>query len=156
VIAQIPSLGKTYRHVNRYRQLITILMKYGFQDIVEQLNLRYYVELGKSVLLQRPAEHSAQIPRAVRVRLILEEMGTTFIKFGQIMSTRPDLMPQEFIDELKKLQDAVPPFPTPEAIALIESELAAPVKDLFTHFDDTPIASASIAQVYRAVVPDGS
>jgi len=155
MITPLPSLGKTYRHMARYRELIAILMKYGFQDIVEQLNLRYYVELGKSVLLQRPAVHVTQIPRAVRVRLILEEMGTTFIKFGQIMSTRPDFIPEEFIAELKKLQDSVPPFPTPDALALIETELEAPVKDLFAEFGDEPIASASIAQVYRAVLHTG-
>ena len=152
----LTSIGRTYRHLNRYRELIGILVKYGFQDIVEQLNLRYYVELGKSVLLQRPAEHAAQIPRAVRVRLIIEEMGTTFIKFGQIMSTRPDLIPEEFLVELRKLQDAVPPFPTPEAIRLIESELEAPLGELFATFDQTPIASASIARVYRATLPDGA
>jgi ubiquinone biosynthesis protein len=149
------SFGRTYRHVSRYRDLISILIKYGFQDIVEQLNLRYYVELGKSVLAQRPAEHIEHMPRAVRVRMIIEEMGTTFIKFGQIMSTRPDLMPKDFIDELVKLQDSVPPFPTEEGIAIIERELEGSIDELFQSFERTPVASASIAQVYRAVLPDG-
>jgi len=150
------SIARTYRHVNRYRELIGILIKYGFQDIVERLNLRYYLELGKSVLMQRPAEHVQQIPRAARVRMIIEEMGTTFIKFGQIMSTRPDLIPDEFLKELQKLQDEVPPFPTPDALALIESELEAPLDQLFKEFGREPIASASIGQVYRAVLPDGT
>ncbi len=148
------SIARTYRHVNRYRELIGILVKYGFQDIVEQLNLRYYLELGKSVLMQRPAEHVEQIPRATRVRLIIEELGTTFIKFGQIMSTRPDLIPDEFLKELQKLQDEVPPFPSEDALALVASELEAPLDTLFKEFDRTPIASASIGQVYRAVLPD--
>lgn len=150
------SIARTYRHVNRYRELIGILIKYGFQDLVERLNLRYYLELGKSVVMQRPVEHVQQIPRAARVRMIIEEMGTTFIKFGQIMSTRPDLIPEEFLKELQKLQDEVPPFPTEQAIALITSELEAPLDQLFKEFDPTPIASASIGQVYRAVLPDGT
>lgn len=150
------SIARTYRHINRYRELIGILVKYGFQDIVEQLNLRYYLELGKSVLMQRPAEHVQHIPRAARVRMIIEEMGTTFIKFGQIMSTRPDLIPDEFLKELQKLQDEVPPFPTADAIALIEAELEAPLDQLFKEFEPEPIASASIGQVYRATLPDGT
>ena len=141
--------------MNRYIQFVSILIKYGFQDMVEQLNLRYYLELGKSVLMQRPAEQVLSIPRAVRVRLIIEEMGTTFIKFGQITSTRPDLIPEEFITELKKLQDCVPPFPTDDAVKIIERELDKPTAELFAEFDKEPVASASIAQVYRAVLPSG-
>jgi len=150
------ALGRTYRHIHRYREIIGTLIKYGFQDVVEELNLRYYFELGKSVLMMRPAEHIDGVARAARVRMIIEELGTTFIKFGQIMSTRPDLMPADLIHELKKLQDEVPPFPTEAAVKLIEQELTAPLATLFKEFDLTPIASASIAQVYRAILPDGT
>jgi len=121
------SIGRTYRHINRYRQLITILVKYGFQDVVDQLSLSRYLELGKSVLARRPPKEIESIPRATRIRLIIEEMGTTFIKLGQVLSTRPDLVPQDFINELKKLQDEVPPFPTDQAIKTIESELEGDV-----------------------------
>jgi ubiquinone biosynthesis protein len=150
----IPSVSKTYRHLNRYRELIGILMNYGFQDIVDQLNLRYYLELGKSTVLKRPAKQIKQLTRAERVRLIIEEMGTTFIKFGQIMSTRPDLIPEEFIPELKKLQEKVPPFPNDEAVLLIEEQLEKPIDELFSQFGPDPVASASIAQVYKAILPD--
>ena len=152
----IPSIKKTYRHLKRYRELISILVKYGFQDIVEQTNLRYYLAVGKSTIFKRPIEHVDQIDRAERVRLIIEEMGTTFIKMGQIMSTRPDLIPEEFIPELKKLQSDVPPFPTEEAIPLIEKELDASIDERFLEFGPEPVASASIAQVYKAVIPDGT
>jgi ubiquinone biosynthesis protein len=156
VKAPLGSLSRTYRHIHRYREIVGTLIKYGFQDVVEQLNIRYYLELGKSVLMQRPAEHIAGVPRAARARMIIEELGTTFIKFGQIMSTRPDVMPADLIHELKKLQDRVPPYPTEQAVRLIEQELEAPLDKLFAAFDRTPIASASIAQVYRARLPDGT
>ena len=154
--APLRSLSRTYRHIHRYREIVGTLIKYGFQDVVEQLNIRYYLELGKSVLMQRPAEHITGVPRAARARMIIEELGTTFIKFGQIMSTRPDVMPADLIHELKKLQDRVPPYPTEQAVRLIEQELEAPLDKLFAEFDRTPIASASIAQVYRARLPDGT
>ena len=141
--------------MNRYGQLISILVKYGFHDVVEQMNLRYYLELGKSVLMQRPAEEVHAIPRAVRMRLIIEELGTTFIKFGQIMSTRPDFIPEDVIHELKKLQDEVPPFPTEEAMKIVEREFEKPAREVFKSFSDQPIASASIAQVYKAELPTG-
>ena len=149
------SIGRTYRHINRYRQLITILIKYGFDDIVDSLNLAHYIEMGKSAITRKPQQEIKSIPRAKRIRLIVEEMGTTFIKFAQILSTRPDLISAELIEEFKKLQDNVPPFSSEQAYKIIEEELDGKINELFKSISKKPIASASIAQVYHAALPDG-
>lgn len=94
-------------------------------------------------------------PRAVRLRLALESLGPIFVKFGQMLSTRRDLMPTDIADELAKLQDQVPPFPSVQAMSLLEKNYGKPVGEVFTRFDETPIASASVAQVHFAVLPDG-
>ncbi len=94
-------------------------------------------------------------PRAVRLRLALESLGPIFVKFGQMLSTRRDLMPTDLADELAKLQDQVPPFPSSQAIALLEATYRKPLLDVFKRFDETPIASASVAQVHFAELHDG-
>lgn len=95
-------------------------------------------------------------PRAVRIRRALEELGPIYVKFGQILSTRRDLLPDDIAQELARLQDDVPPFPGRDARARIESVFAQPVGTLFAEFDETPLASASIAQVHAARLHDGS
>jgi len=97
-----------------------------------------------------------QGPRGVRLREALEELGPIFIKFGQVLSTRRDLLPDDIADELARLQDNVPPFPTSDARAIIEASLGSPIAELFERFDDSPLASASIAQVHSARLFDGS
>ncbi len=94
-------------------------------------------------------------PRAVRLRLALESLGPIFVKFGQMLSTRRDLMPLDLADELAKLQDQVPPFPSAQAVALLETTYKRPLLEVFKAFDETPIASASVAQVHFAVLHDG-
>jgi ubiquinone biosynthesis protein len=94
-------------------------------------------------------------PRAQRLREALEALGPIFVKFGQVLSTRRDLLPLDIADELARLQDRVPPFPSAQAVAEIESSLGKPVSQLFSSFDETPVASASIAQVHLAVLHDG-
>lgn len=95
------------------------------------------------------------IPRGVRIRLVLEDLGPIFVKFGQMLSTRRDLVPHDIADELARLQDRVPPFPGKDAVTIIEKALREPVSDLFAHFDVTPLASASIAQVHAAELRSG-
>jgi ubiquinone biosynthesis protein len=94
-------------------------------------------------------------PRAERLRLALEALGPIFVKFGQLLSTRRDLIPTDIADELAKLQDQVPPFPSAQAVALLETAYGKTLSEVFTSFDETPIASASVAQVHFAVLPNG-
>ncbi len=154
-IRKIGVISRTYRHVNRYREIIAILVKYGFGDVLAKLELQKHLDFGKGFILGKAAAEIAALSRWERVRMALEELGPTFVKFGQIMSTRPDMIPQELITELEKLQEDVPPFSTEEAKRIIEEELGSSVDSIFKDFTDSPIASASIAQVHKAVLPDG-
>src|ERR1035437_1756859 len=94
-------------------------------------------------------------PRAVRLRLALETLGPIFVKFGQILSTRRDLLPPDIADELAKLQDQVPPFPTQQAIDELERVYGKPLAEVFATFDQESVVSASVAQVYMATLFDG-
>lgn len=154
-IRRIGRVGRTYRHMDRYRQILTVLIRYGFGDLLESLKLDQYVELGLKLVAPRRLEAVEELSRAERVRLALEALGPTFIKLGQILSTRPDLLPVEFVTELQKLQDNVPPFPGEDARGRVERELDRPIDVLFEDFDDTPLASASLGQVHRARLADG-
>ena len=131
------------------------MVKYGLKDVAEVIRTRYRIHRGG-----RPAEVSeneavGHYSRAVRFRLALEELGPTFIKFGQLLSTRPDLIPYDYIQELEHLQDQVAPEKSDRIFAEIERQLGAKLEDIFTTFDREPIAAGSIAQVYRATIPSG-
>jgi len=147
-------LGRTYRHLNRYREVAAILAKHGFGDLLHMARLDHYVEAGlKSVLHRHTAFDAAARPE--RLRLALIELGPAFIKAGQYLSTRADLLPDEYLQELAKLQDDVPPFPGDEARRLVEAELGEPVARLFKRFERRPLAAASIAQAHEAELPGG-
>lgn len=134
-----------------------MLFKYGFGHIIEQLNIDYYIQLGKrAVTFGSTSRDLQRLPHGARFRLALEELGPTFIKLGQLLSTRPDLVPADIIDELTKLQDHLPAVPADDIRAQIHSELGYPVEDLFTDFRTIPLATASIAQVHRATLKDGN
>ena len=154
-IRKIGIVSRTYQHVNRYRQILTVLIKYGFGDLVDRLKIGQYLEIGLQMIVRRDRAHLEQHTRAERVRMILEELGPTFVKLGQIASTRPDLIPGEFISELEKLRDAVPPFPFDQVSEIVEDELRRPLSESFAQFSESSLAAASIGQVHRARLEDG-
>jgi len=154
-IRKIGVVGRTYRHLARYRQILTVFFKYGFGDLVELLKIEQYIEIGLQLISKNRRSRLEKLSRAQRVRMACEELGPTYIKFGQILSTRPDLVPVDFIKELSKLQDNVPSRPFSEVSKIVESELGGPPEDIFDFFEKTPLASASIGQVYRATLKDG-
>lgn len=154
-IRKIGVIGRTYRHLNRYRQILGVLFKYGFGDLIDTLKIEQYLEIGLQMISRKRREQVEKHTRAERVRMALEELGPTFIKLGQVLSTRPDLIPVEFVEQLAMLQDCVPSFPYSEVARIIESELGLPVGKAFLHFDEGPLAAASIGQVHRAELQDG-
>lgn len=155
LIRKLGLVTRTYRHVNRYRQILAVLFKYGFGDLVDRLRVGRYIEIGAQLLKGGRREPVEALSRSERIRKALEELGPTFIKLGQILSTRPDLVPVELAAELSRLQDNVEPFSFDQARKVIESELGSPVSRLFLNIDESPIAAASIAQVHRARLSSG-
>jgi ubiquinone biosynthesis protein len=154
-IRKIGVIGRTYRHLTRYRQILAVFFRYGFGDLVDLLKIDQYIEIGLQMISRNRRERLEKLSRPERVRLALEELGPTYVKLGQILSTRPDLIPVDFITELAKLQDKVPPFDVREVDRIIAAELGAAPEKVFTSFDRTPLASASIGQVHVATLADG-
>ncbi len=129
-----------------------VLVKYGLDELIKQTHL---LRPLRFVFYLFPRARDTSAPLGERIRLALEELGPIFIKFGQALSTRRDLLPKDVADELAKLQDNVPPFPAEEAIGIIDAAYGRPVNDVFERFDVEPFAAASIAQVHTAKLPDG-
>jgi ubiquinone biosynthesis protein len=154
-IKKIGIIGRTYRHLNRYRQILTVLFRYGYGDLIDRLKIDQYIEIGLQMISRKSRERVEKLTRAERIRMALEELGPTYVKLGQILSSRPDLVPVDFIHEFSKLQDKVPPFPFSDAKQIVQSELGSTLESLFDYFDEKPFASASIGQVHRARLQDG-
>lgn len=146
---RVMPLVRSVKNVDRMRFIAEVAVKHGFGYIFERHGPRNPFRRGKS----RAARTTGT--RGEHLRQMLEELGPTFVKFGQLLSTRPDIVPADIIIELRKLQDDVKAFPTEQAHATIEEELELTIEQLFIEFDDEPIAGASIGQVHRAVLPNG-
>ena len=143
-IRKIGVIGRTYRHLNRYRQILAVLIKYGFGDLLESLMLDQYIEVGLQVISRKRTARVERRNRPQRLRMAFEELGPTYIKLGQILSTRPDLVPMSFIEELSKLQDNVPSFPFSDIQKLVQSEFGSSTADLFDHLDEQPSSEQKI------------
>jgi ubiquinone biosynthesis protein len=141
----MPSILNTVRDLERLRQIVSVLARHGFGELVNRTGLGSLLP-GKA----SAPEHEPRMGAGERIRLVLEELGPSFIKLGQIISTRPDIIPGEIVEELRKLQDEVAPLPFEQLRVELEEQLGAPVAEVFAQFDETPLASASIGQAYKA------
>ena len=139
---------------NRSRQIATILVRNGFGFLIGRMNRDVRVSWGRATRSGAPPAKGMSSPE--RARRTIEELGPTFIKLGQILSTRADLVPADYRAELVKLQDAAPPVPEDEIRAELLEELGCPVEEAFRSFDFTPLASASIGQAHAATLLDGT
>jgi ubiquinone biosynthesis protein len=148
---RIPSYLRP-RNIKRYRHIVLVLARHGFGSVLDYFDVSQRLSLPRRLLRQEPVE---RISPAVHFRLALEELGPTFIKIGQILSTRPDLLPPEYITELTKLQDNAPPVTWEEMHAVLVKELGENPEQFFSSIDREPIAAASLAQVHSASLHDG-
>lgn len=145
-------LPRTVRSIRRVQHIARVLTRHGFGHLVDRLNLGRFIPIPPR-LRRRPApamEAVAEVSAGRRLRRAFEELGPTFIKLGQMISTRPDLFPADIVSEMVKLQDRVPPFPTEQARVIVAGDLGAPVEECFDSFEAEPFASGSVAQAYRA------
>ncbi|HEY6130676.1 MAG TPA: ubiquinone biosynthesis regulatory protein kinase UbiB [Halioglobus sp.] len=138
----------------RLTKILRIVGRYRLDEFVDHQRLAALPRMALALAPWR-LQQAPDLPRGVRLRRALEELGPVFIKFGQMLSTRRDLLPPDIADELARLQDDVPPFPQQQSIAIIEKALGRPVTELFASFESTPMASASVAQVHGATLHSG-
>lgn len=142
---------RTFKNIGRIRQISSVFAKHGFQELMGKLGFgRFIPEKYKA------SEAESQYSAPERLRMALEELGPTFIKLGQVLSSRSDLLPEAYVTELSKLQDRVSPLPFKVIEGCVERELGASLSELFQSFGEAPLASASIGQVHEAVLKDGT
>ncbi|OQX71140.1 hypothetical protein B6D52_02490 [Candidatus Parcubacteria bacterium 4484_255] len=137
---------KKLNEIKRSRQITHVIVRYGLDYLIDRSKIDFLLKTRK-----RPRNYQ-KLTMPERLRLALEELGPTFIKFGQILSARPDFFPPAFIKELEKLQDRVPPFSSFCAQKIIEKELNKPLEKLFKNFETKPVAAASLSQVHKAIL----
>ena len=144
-------VDRTYRHLQRLREILALAVRYGFEDVVAETRLRGLVKSLRLRIDPAVMERS----RWERIRMLLEGLGPTFVKFGQLLSNRPDLVPPPLLKELGHLPDRVAPFPFEEVEAILERAWNRPWREVLESLDPVPVAAASMAQVHSGVLRDG-
>lgn len=142
----------SYKNLKRYKEIVHILIKYGFSFIVEKLNIE---GVAYRIPITNPSDEIKNMSTGEKIRRAIEELGPTYIKLGQILSTRKDLLDQDIIDELSKLRDSVEPYDTNIAKKIFKHEVGLDIEKVFIDFNDKPLAAASIGQAYEAKLQTG-
>ncbi len=149
-------IQSTIRNTKRLAEILTVLMRHGFGGFVGETGLDRLLDKGRSLIGRSPDGEAERLSMNVRLRMVLEALGPTFIKLGQILSTRPDLIPSDLADEFRALQADAPKLDFAQIRQRLDDEFDDDVDELFDSIDQTPLAAASMAQVHRAVLPDGT
>ncbi|MFI4860571.1 MAG: ABC1 kinase family protein [Phycisphaerales bacterium JB063] len=150
-------ITSTYRNTKRLAQVVGVLGRHGFSEVIEQLGLPGLIDKGLELVGRGPDAEHVKLPQHVRLRMVLEELGPTYIKMGQVLSTRPDLIAPELAEEFAKLQSDCPKLPFEDIRAMLVAELGQETLDtMFESIDETPLAAASMAQVHPARLIDGT
>ena len=144
-----------YSYIKRYNQIMHVLFMYGFEDLVSYMEEKKTFKWFNKLIPKSTYEHAMNLSKWEKMRMVCETLGPTFVKFGQLMSNRPDILPADLIKELEKLQDSVPPLSGKIASQVIEQELKKKPEELFAWFEPEAFASASMAQVHRATLKTG-
>ena len=151
---KIAGITKTYRHLGRYQEILGVFFKYGFGDLLKVIKVGAYVDMGLNLIGKDNYQDDSARPE--RLRKACEALGPTFIKLGQLLSTRPELLSAEYAEALSKLQDQVKGFSFEQVKSIVREEVGLPFDEVFKFIDPTPLAAASIAQVHRATLIDGT
>lgn len=151
-LAPLTVIRKIFMRLLRLLKIIFVVLRFGLDEFLLVHSRMRWLRISINLLL---FARDTSAPRAVRLRHALESLGPIFVKFGQMLSTRRDLMPVDIADELAKLQDQVPPFPSAQAVVLLEAAYNKKLNEVFKSFEENPVASASVAQVHFAVLPNG-
>ncbi len=154
-ITSLVRYWQTYKNIKRIRHIVRVFLRHGFGQFIEQVNLQRFIPLSKRFKFFSRWEKVEKHTIPERLRMAFGELGPSFIKFAQLLSSRPDLITTEYAEEFKKLQDKVPPFPSEKAVQIIEAELKMNLSDVFSDFEEVPVAAASIAQVHYATLRTG-
>lgn len=148
-------IRKSIRHLNRYQVILRVFVKYGFWDIVDKIKIGLIPDMAKKIMPQIEKKELTVLSTPERLRMVFDELGATFIKFGQMLSLRPDLIPPDIAQEFSKLQDEAAAERFEEIEAQLNREYKKPFIEMFADFDRSPIAAASMAQVHKAKLKNG-